>query len=278
MARETRRIRRIFWQIVLTVFFRLPHLLIVSKEDMKNYLINVYLIGDGRIKVLPMGVRRPNRPPDPSKLRDKLGLLTTDKVFYSPSFLRQGLLLEELIETLKTLPDDFKLIINGATLSSGDQHRIFYLPKIKELIYTHNLGSRVFVLEPSDVESDENYLNSLAAADVLVFLHQPYDSLDSSLSILNAVALKKPIMVSQTPKFSDFTKILNDNDLGKLIIGPTDSRPTNRETIREAFSLSLNEEVKEKLRRVFQKEGEGRPWEKANLSLVEIYKMYGRET
>lgn len=113
---------------------------IFTSEEVKNEAIKYYNADPTKCFVVETGVNpaifKPVNPDEKEKTRKELNLLPVDKVILNYGFLVERKNPHLLVEALKFLPVQYKVMFVG----SGDSS---YMEKIKEIISKNNLGDRV---------------------------------------------------------------------------------------------------------------------------------------
>lgn len=186
-------------------------------------------------------------------IKKQLNILPTDKIIGALGFINHFKRYDHMIEVLKELPDNYKLLIVGGT---PNEESCLLLDKINKKIKEYKLESRVYITGLYEAEDLYTYLN------LIDFSLSTYDKSFKfgSGAITTLLSAEKPVIAYDIDSFRYLNKLVknvqplmlveydNAQELISTILSlSTDDTYTKQEKNVKAFNSLLNENLLAKL-------------------------------
>jgi len=188
---------------------------IVHQRETAQQTLERYGVSRDRIAVVPHGTENV-AVESRNVARHKLGLPDDVRLLLAFGFIHPQKNLHTVIRAMQWLPRavPVRLMVVGSLQNPAWYNRA-YLGALRRLAHRYDLDDRVEVRD--GFVSDADAASFLAASDLVLLPHsQGYASASGVLHA--ALAAHRPVMVSQSPKFSEVARIL-----GEDFVAPTHS-------------------------------------------------------
>ncbi len=270
---QTRRFTERFMILAFVRFLAyFVDIIVVHTSGMKKALIYEYALTADRIFIIPFGLQV-GEVMDSDESKKLLGL-EEKMIILNSSLLRKGSGVEEVIACLpkvvKRIPNltYVAVAVSPSAYDRGFEER----RKIQQLIERYNVQNKVLLLNSGFFEHSSVWIN---ASDALTFLHETYPSEDASFSIFkDAVAYRKPVIISDAPKFREIANILRKLGADKLVIPNCLSQEEKVERMAEAiFFLYAREDIRKSISMKFDELSKNRTWNQLAKEMIRIYEL-----
>jgi hypothetical protein len=142
-----------------------------------------------------------------------------------------------------------------------------------EKLITDEIKDNVLLLTDFDALEPKGRI-WMSAADLLVYLHgDDYPSEDSSLGICDAIAYRKPVLISEAAKFRRMAAILKESDLESFVIPVSQTAETLlRERILSGIARVQEGFSNEKLVQAYTLFAQENSWTRIAEKMHDVYK------
>jgi len=186
---------------------------IVHQRETAQQTLERYGVPRDRIAVIPHGTEAIAVEPR-NAARERLGLPGDIRLLLAFGFIHPQKNLHTVLRAMQWLPRSVpvRLLVVGSLQNPAWYNRA-YLGALRRLVHRCDAEDRVELRD--GFVSDADAASFLAASDLVLLPHsQGYGSASGVLHA--ALAAHRPVMVSQSPKFSDVARIL-----GEEFVAPT---------------------------------------------------------